>query len=134
MEKKILVLEINGKKKLINYQKTLYEASVLGISHVMFLVVFDHSEKHSETIRAMVDSIIKSCDLLKIKPIQTYAQVYESESFMKNSVGTMDNYGSIKTMVGIPTFANYKRKKVNQEKIKNAETFDKVYAKKLQKI
>ncbi len=130
----ILVLEINGKKNIIEYQRKLYEASVLGISHVMFLIVLDDIKRHQDNINSMQQILYETCKILKIKPSTSVATVYGEGSFIGTSVGTLNENGNIYKLSNLPKFSNYKRRKSNQGRLATAEEFEKVYSKKLQQI
>lgn len=129
-QEKVLVLEINGRKKVLDYQKTLYEAAVLGISHVMFIITLDRIEKYDENINSMCDILSKTCEVLGIEPTNSTATVYGS--FIGNSVGTMNENGEIQTFCDLPKFSNYRRRKASRERLITAEKFEKIYSKKLQ--
>lgn len=131
-ENNVLVLEVNGKKSVLEYQKALYEAAVLGISHVMFILVLDDSEKHENNINSMREPLYKTCDILGIEPTKSTVTVYGS--LIGTSVGTINENGNIKSLSNLPKFSNFKRRKENSEKLKNMESFEKVYMKKLQAV
>ena len=133
MENNVLLLEINGKKNILEYQKNLYEAAILGINHVMFLIVLDDCERHVDNINSMYELLYKTCAILEIEPTKSVATVYGS-SFIGNCVGTLNKNGNVKSLFNLPKFSNYKRRKLNREKISIAEDFEKVYSKKLQQI
>lgn len=130
----ILVLEINGKKNVIEYQKKLYEASVLGISHVMFLIVLDDIKKHQDNINSMRQTLYETCKILKIKPSKFVVTIPGKGSVIGTSVGTLNENGYAYKLYNLPKFSNYKRRKGNQERLATAEDFEKVYSKKLQQI
>lgn len=131
-DENVLVLEINGKKDVLEYQQTLYEAAVLGISHVMFIISLDNSENHRDNVMSMQEPLMKTCKILGIKPNKTTVTVYGS--FIGNSIGTMKENGNISGLSNLPKFSNYKRRKENSEKLAIADSFEKVYSKRLQNV
>ena len=129
MEEKTLVLEICKKKDILDYQKTLYEAAVLGIAHVVFVIKVDEIAKCSKNINFIMSVIHMTCDIFNIRSSSNTVTIYGD--FIGDSVGIIDGQGNIKNFGSLLKFSAYKKKRENRDILSSAESFKKVYDKKL---
>lgn len=109
-----LVLEINEEKGIVGeYQRVLYEASLMGIDRVSLACVWkdDADEKRSRG-EDIFPKIVKTCELLKIEPLAFqvgyYNNMYDGPMIGKtNSKGTIESFNCNKLI----SFEEYKEGK-----------------------
>ncbi len=128
MKKEILILEVNGKNEIIDYQRTLYEAAILGISSVMLIFSLEDNKFFDSRLEKMTEVILKTCKMLEINPIKDSITFYGY--LIGNSVGVLTPRGHVEKLSGIPKFSDYKKRKENKEKIDRMEDFEDFYSRK----
>ena len=123
--KDTLVLEISGKKGIVGeYQRALYEASLLGIDRVLYCYVWDNNEKRGEEI---FDKLIKTSEILNIIPVSTSIGCDEEMFSGPMVCKTDEDYNINVSLSQFTTFENYKKARENI--LENRENVGKVLAK-----
>lgn len=117
MSKKVnaLVLRVNEENgKIEEYQKSLFEAAVLGLDNVIFIYEKEILEDASSKIDDMKEKLYEMCNVLEM----TY---YESDFIHygiigENTVGSVDDKGRICSF-NIALFDEYKSEDKNKQKL-----------------
>lgn len=105
----VLVLEIDEKDGVVaSYQRTLYEASLLGIDKVKFICVWSEEENPKrERGEDIFPKITKTCEILNINPCDNvtgyYGKMYDGPMMGKI---TEKGYFEFSSISG--TFEDYK--------------------------
>lgn len=106
--KNVLVLEISGENgNLENYQKSLCEASLLGIVKLMFCCIWDNDQDKGAEI---FNNLLENCETLNITPMSTVAG-YTGEMFHGPMIGKMDELGNLTSFSDLIPFNEYKDSK-----------------------
>ena len=126
----LVIYEKNG--IVSEYQKMLYEASLIGIKRVMYCFVCDYETNNKgDRIDDMAQKIEMTCDLLNIESLNTYSIVYDS--FVDSHIIKTNEEG-YKISIGIDDsqyFNNYKEEHKNN--LEDRTRLGKVLAKEMAK-
>lgn len=123
-----LMLVIDEKKGIVSeYQKQLYEASLLGINKVLYCFVCDSDTNNkSDRINDMAEKIEMTCELLKMELLNKCFTVFDSFTGSR-VVKTNDEGFLISSLVSVQYFDNYKE--VHKNSLHDRARLGKVLAK-----
>lgn len=109
--KDVLFLEIDEKNGIVGeYQRVLYQASILGIDRVLFASVWsDEEDKKRERGAEIFSKIIKTCEILDIRPV-SYSVGYSEKMYDDAMIAKTDDRGLVffSSITSTDTFENYK--------------------------
>lgn len=125
-----LILEIDVDHGVVGeYQRTLYEASIMGIKHVLFAPLFSNDETGEKSRgEDMSLKIMNTCEVLEIQPLPIQIS-YEGSIYDGPMVGQVNDHGTIKSIMpyDLQSFEEYKKGQPNL--IKNRDSVGKVLSK-----
>lgn len=117
-----IVLEVSGERDIVKYQKSLVEASLLGINRIMFCCVWGNDEKKGEEI---FNKLVSNCKSLNIIPVSDVFG-YEEEMFGETMIGKTDESGHLISFGKLISFDDYK---ISKGKFVEESSIDKVLTK-----
>lgn len=122
--KDVLILEIKEQDGVVaEYQRILYEASLLGIKRVKFMCVWAPDGTRGTEI---FPKLLKTCDLLRIKPLNSITG-YNDCLYDGPMIGKLGENNNVSLIQDLVSFESLKQK--NSNKLENKERIGKVLAK-----
>lgn len=118
-----IVLEVNGERDILEYQRSLAEASLLGIDYVFFCCVWGKDEKK---LQEMYKTLWYNCQSLNIIPLSGMFG-YREEIFGEPMIGKADDEMSLLTSFHELIPFNYY--KTSKNKTVDENSIDKVLTK-----
>lgn len=124
-----LLLVIHEKTgKVCEYQRMLYEASLLGIEHVRYCLVYETEEEY-ERINEVYQKLEMTCEVFNMTSSNSVMSVYDNFE-MKSKIIKVDEEDRLVSLIsGIATFDEYKNN--NSEMLNSKQNVGKVLAKQM---